>query len=429
VTISGIRPLIFRGYGNSVVRRSLLLLCLMGPAFAVNLMLYYVASLSLSAENFGHFYIAVTTVNVLYSASFVLNVFFTRYLVSVIRTMGEPAAYAATSRIQMVVTRCGALGATGCIVVLSGLGKWIGVESWSIVILIVLDAYAGYIVDVHRALLQSLRKTMSLGSLTLCWMILRFLLGSTGMYLFGTAWSGMLGTLLATVLVICVLLFLTCKGNAPPIELFAALPSVGELVPVTLGYVSLIAVSNLDVLLSYLLLKDDWLGAYSASSVFPKGILVFVTPLLQMLYPMMVGHEETLPSGRIILQKSVGMIFLLSSGMALSVFGFSGLLCGAPWGLKSCQPDALHFLLISAVSLSMLRALVFYQSARGHDWMALYMLVPVAAYVWIAVISSRAVETVAIQFTIFSVALLPYYGGLAFLLDRRRHNVGLRSAL
>jgi O-antigen/teichoic acid export membrane protein len=418
MTISDIRTLISRGYGNSVVRRSFLLLCLMGPAFAINFALYYAAAALLPAEGFGLFYIAVTTANVLYSGSFVLNIFFTRHLVSVVHAAGETAAYAARDRIQSLVLRWGALGAVAGILALSLIGKWIGIQSLAIVILIVLDAYSAYVIDTNRAFLQSLRKTLPLGGITLIWMALRFGLAVAGMVAFGTTWGGLLGGVLATGLVTVVFSFFISSAKPAAAQHLPALPSVRELVPIIFGYVSLIAVSNLDVLLTYLLLKDDALGAYSASSVFPKGILVVVTPLLQMLYPMMVGRNEAQLDIRRVFQKSVVVILALSGVIAIGVFGFSGLLCGGTWGLKLCQPFPLELLLISAVTLSVLRALVLYQSARGRDWMAVSMLVPAAAYLWIALASDRNVTTVAIEFTAFSGLLLVYYSGLTLLKER-----------
>ena len=419
MTISGIRNLVSRGYDNSVLRRSIILLSLMGPAFAINFALYYAAAAFLPPEGFGLFYIAVTTANVLYSGSFVLNIFFTRHLVSVVRSDGRSAAYAARGRIQGVVLRWGALAAVAVILVLSLVGKWIGIQSLAIVVLIVLDAFTAYIIDIDRAFLQSLRKTLPLGAITLIWMALRFGLAVTGMALFGTTWGGLLGVVLAAggVLILFKFFIASAKSAAP--QQLPALPSIRELVPVVFGYVSLIVVSNLDVLLTYLLLKDDALGAYSASSVFPKGILVVVTPLLQMLYPMMVGRSETPRDIRRVFQKSVGVVLALSSVIAVGVFAFSGLLCGGTWGLKLCQPFPLDLLLISAVTLSVLRALVLYQSARGRDWIALSMLIPAAVYLWVALESDRDVATVAMEFAAFSGVLLLYYSGLTLLTERR----------
>lgn len=417
MTLSDVRALVSHGYGNSVLRRSALLLCLMGPAFAINFILYYVAAALLSPENFGLIYIAFTISNVLFSGSFVLNIFFTRYFISAIEIAGESAAYIARRRVRALIVRWGALAALACVLVLLGFGRWVGIKSWPIVILIVLDTYSSYVIDVDRAFMQSVKKTIALGSITVIWMALRFAFAVTGMALLGAAWSGLLGVVLAAVVVIAALSLLLVPGKTELAKPLPAMPSVRALVPVILGYASLIAVSNLDVLLTYLLLKDNALGAYSASSVFPKGILVVVTPLLQMLYPMMVGEKRP-PDIRLVFQKSTGVIFVLSAALALGVLGFSGVLCGGSWGLRSCQPGPLGYLLISAVPLSVLRALVFYQSARQRDWLAISLLMPAAVYILVADLSGHTIETMAQQFAAFSVALVCYYGGLALLTNR-----------
>jgi O-antigen/teichoic acid export membrane protein len=414
-----LRLLASRGYGNSVVRRTFLLLCLMGPAFAANLLLYYLAAELLAPEPFGLLYVAVTISNVLYSGSFVLNIFFTRQLALLVNTASASAAYAARRPIRRLVLRYGALAALACILVLFGLGQKLGVQSWPIIILVVLDAYCAYVIDVDRAVLQSLRKTVYLGGLSLAWMLLRFVLGVGAIVLVGTAAGALLGIVLASVIMIICLSLLFSAADGKRDTALPPLPPLRALVPVVLGYGSLIVVSNLDVLLAYLLLRDSTLGVYSASSVLPKGILVIVTPLLQMLYPMMVWHDKAPPNARLIVQKSAGTIFLLSSAMALAVSGFSGLLCGGAWGLRLCQPFPLQYLLVGTVMLSVLRALVLIQSARGRDWMAVSLLLPAAVYLWIAQFSERNVEMVATQFMVFTGALLLYFGIMSLLMDYR----------
>jgi hypothetical protein len=427
MTMPDLRILATRGYGNSVVRRTFLLLCLMGPAFAANLLLYYVAADLLAPEPFGLLYVAITISNVLYSGSFILNIFFTRHLTLIANTASASAAYAARRPIQSVVVRYGAAAAFACILVMYALGKELGVQSWPIIILIVLDAYSAYVIDVDRAVLQSLRKTVYLGVLSLAWMLLRFLLGVCAMALLGTAAGALLGIVLASfILIICLSLLLSVKDTKSAIAL-PQLPSFRSLVPVVLGYVSLIVVSNMDVLLAYLLLRDSMLGVYSASSVLPKGILIVVTPLLQMLYPMMVWHDKAAPNLRRIVQKSAGTIFLLSSAMALAVFGLSGLLCGGSWGLRLCQPFPLKYLLVATVMLSMLRALVLVQSARGRDWMAVSLLAPAGAYLWIAEVANHRVDTLAIGFMVFAIALLLYFGAVSLLVDFHERGTRLTS--
>jgi O-antigen/teichoic acid export membrane protein len=408
---AGLRDLITRGYTHSVFRRSILLLGMMGPAFVLNFGLYYVAADLLTPENFGLFYVAITTSNVMYSASFVLSLFFIQYFAAAAKNTGTLAAFPAHRRILGLVARWGALGAIVCIAVLSVIGRWVGIQSWMIIILVVLDAYSAYLIDVDRAFLQWRRKTLLLGTMTLGWMTLRFLLSVGGMILFKTAWAGLLGIVLAAAGVLLILALYTPRGkDKKPLPRSPSLPA---LVPVLAGYVALISVSNLDVLLTYLLLADNALGAYSASSVFPKGIIMVVTPLLQMLYPMMLNHDAASPNQLDVIGRSIAVVFLLAITLAGVIFGLSGWLCGGEWGLRLCEALPLQWLLISAVVLAVLRALVLYQSARGRDWMAITMLIPAAAYLWVVRTSVHSVESIAFQFVIFSIALLIYYGGLS----------------
>ncbi len=427
MTMQGIRSVAARGYGNSVVRRTFLLLCLMGPAFAVNLLLYYVAAELLAPEPFGLFYVAVTISNVLYSGSFVLNLFFTRHLTFIVNAASAAAAHAARRPIRQRVVRYGAVAAVACILLLFGLGQKLGVQSWPIIILVVLDAYSAYVIDIDRAVLQSLRKTVYLGGLSLVWMLLRFLLGVGVMVLLGTAAGALLGIVVASFMVIAGLALLFPAADADSAAELPPLPPFRALVPVVLGYGSLILVSNADVLLAYLLLRGDTLGVYSASSVLPKGILVVVTPLLQMLYPMMVWHDKAPPNLRLIVQKSAGTIFLLSSAMALAVFACSALLCGGSWGLRLCQPLPLEYLLAATVMLSVLRALVLIQSARGRDWMAVSLLLPAAAYLWVAAVSDHSVETLATEFMAFTSSLLLYFCIVSLIVDYRSRGARLPS--
>jgi hypothetical protein len=78
------------------------------------------------------------------------------------------------------------------------------------------------------------------------------------------------------------------------------------------------------------------------------------------------------------------------------------------------------------VMLSVLRALVLIQSARGRDWMAVSLLIPATAYLWIAEVSSHSVETLATEFMAFAGLLLLYFGSVGLLLDWRRP-VGTRK--
>src|SRR3974390_2330120 len=68
-------------YDSSVVRRTLIFIVLIVPAFLANFLLYYFAARLLPADQFGLFYVANTVGNVIFSAALIFNVFFSRVLV------------------------------------------------------------------------------------------------------------------------------------------------------------------------------------------------------------------------------------------------------------------------------------------------------------------------------------------------------------
>jgi O-antigen/teichoic acid export membrane protein len=195
---------------------------------------------------------------------------------------------------------------------------------------------------------------------------------------------------------------------------------VSTLVPTTVGYGLLILLSNLDVLLSYLVLSSEDLGLYSASSVFPKAILVVITPLLQMLFPMMLTVKADAPQFDFTIAKIGGVVLLLTSIGAGIIWLLSGWLCGGAWGLKLCEPGPMHVLLLSTLPLVLLRVLVTLQFARGHDLIALWLGIPVATYFFIIANSQRTVEAVAKGFTVFSAGACIFFLAICFLAARVR---------
>ena len=402
---SKLKHLIGWRYESSIVRRSMILLGLGLPAFGAGLLTNYLAAALLPAEGFGVFYVASTLVNVLYSGSLVLNLFFTRYLVSVVQAAGQETAFAAARRVEWIVILWGSVCATAVFLVLLMIASQFGVQSRLIVLLVILDAFTAYVADLGRALLQSLRRTFMLGVYTLAWMLLRLLLCVVGILAFGTAWGALLGSVAASVIVFAGFHLGVATRARSVRTAVQPLPSPTTLLPAVLGYGLLIAVSNLDVLLSYFFLTDGDLAVYSASSVFPKAILVATTPLLQMLFPMMMGHPADRAT-RIIVRKSSGVVFALTvSGVA--VFWLtSDWLCGGTWGLKLCQSPPLGILLLSVIPLALLRVFVLLQFARGRDWFTLWLIVPTMTYMVLAWMSVRSIATLAEGFAVFAAAVL-----------------------
>jgi O-antigen/teichoic acid export membrane protein len=391
-------------YDHSVFRRTAILLCLIVPAFLANFAVVYFGAELMNPADFGIFYVANTTGNVLFSASLILNMFFSRHLVAVIRAAGEPTGYAALARIERLVIGWGAGVSLVVFLAMLAISRKIGVQSEIIALLIVLDAYTSYVADLGRAMLQSLRRTFLLGSYTLVWMVARFAFCMIGIFAFHAVWGALAGIVSATVVIYAGFRFWTSRSAQGAAGTIPPLPPLASIVPAILGFGLLIAVSNLDTLVSYVLLHADDLGIYSASSIFPKAMLVVTLPLLQMLFPMMIGGQPADRAFRGFLRKSgVAMFGLATSGLA-AIWLLSPWICGGRWGMKLCATSPLHILLLSVLPLVFLRVMVLLQFARGHDWRALWLGIPTVVYLWIALISPPSITLVATQFSVFSAA-------------------------
>lgn len=407
-------------YQQSIVRRTAILCGLVVPGFAANFLVYFFSAQLLPADQFGLFYVALTIGNVLYSGANILNVFLTRHLVRVGEAHGAGAIIPTTLRLERNIAVTGAACSAAVFLALVLAAKQIGVQSPIIIVLVVLDTYTAYVTDLGRVLLQSLRRTFWLGIYTIAWMFLRLGLCLAGILMFGTVWGALAGIVLSALVVFAVFHLIILPGargvpHPEDIEL-----SLLPLVPAAAGYGLLVLVSNLDVLFSYFLLSEADLGVYSASSVFPKAALVVITPLLQMLIPMMIaGGPSKRYLGSVMLRIG-GAILALTAAGSIMVWLVSDWVCGSRYGLKLCQPQLLAVLLLSVVPLSLLRTQVVLEFAWGRDLVALWLAVPALAYVPFVWLFPPNMVGLASGFAAFSAAAFVFFVISGFAAERLR---------
>jgi O-antigen/teichoic acid export membrane protein len=407
-SLQGVRELAGRRYSDSVIRRTVLLALLVATAFGANFLVQYFAAALFPVADFGVFYVANTVGNILFSGSLILNMYFTRHLVGVQQLAGESAAFAAMRRLERVVIIWGAVGSAVIFLAMFNVASRVGVQSWLVLLLIILDSYTAYVGDLGRVMLQSLRRTVQLGLYTLIWMVLRLILCVVGIVVFDSVWGALAGVVASSVLV-CLGFHVWVAKSAGRLETaLPSLPRMVELLPFIAGYGLMIAMSNLDILLSYFLLPQADVGVYSASSIFPKAILVVTMPLLQMLFPMLLHQHASNRDFKVMMLKSLGVVAVLTAAGTAMVWLTADWLCGGSWGLRNCQPGPLDILLLSVVPLALLRILVLLQFTRGQDWLAIWLAIPTVLYVWVAWHSARDITTVAWQFAGFSGAALVF---------------------
>jgi O-antigen/teichoic acid export membrane protein len=375
-----LRSLLTARYETSVVRRTVLLLALVMPAFCANFLVLYLCADLLSPAEFGIFYAASAIGNILYSGSLVLNLYFTRYLAHVRGTHGPAGVPSGLVRIQAFVAGWGA--AIGSVLIVLGVlvGSRVGVGSLIIVVLIVLDAYTAYVGDLGRVFLQASRRTALLGTYTLVWMVLRLVFCLIGVLLFRTVWSALSGVVFSALIMIAgtnAWLLRTCRGGAA----VQVLPSITAELPAILCYGMLVAVANLDILLGYFVLPDASFGAYAASSILPKAILAVIMPLQQMLFPMMTGGTSARADAIVGLKGAAVVAGIAVAGVATTRLG-SPILCGAPPGLLACQPPLMAVMLWSVVPLALIRVLMLGDFARRRYFRVVWLVLPSLAYAW-----------------------------------------------
>lgn len=416
------------GYQNSVIRRTFLQAAIIVPGFAANFFIYFFAGRLLASDEFGLFYVALTLGNVLFSGSLILNVFFTRHLVHVIQLAGKDAAFHAIRKIEKVVILSGLVFSTLIFFGFSIISNYIGVQSRLVILLIILDAYTSFIADLGRVFFQAIGHSITLGLYTTIWMVLKLALCIGAIWMFNTVWAGLLGQVLsAVVMFTCFRIWITLSACNKPTSILS-MPSPMTLLVPALGYSMMIIVSNMDVLVSYFLLSANDLGVYSASSVFPKAILVVITPLLQMLFPMMVGMGKLSRDVKVVIGKTVAVTLILTLIAVFIIWILSGWLCGGQWGLRLCQEPPLYILLLSAVPVALLRVIVMLQFARGREMFTLWLVVPILFYLPFSWISGHTIIGIAESYAWASTLTLLLYLGVYLAIEFRLNRQPIKFA-
>ena len=419
-------------YDNSIIRRTSLLVVFIVPAFLANLLVHYFATRMLSPQNFGIFYVAITLTNVLFSGSTLLHITYIRHLIQVGQELDRSVLVATMYRIQRSITFWGMIISFGLFLFLLLIGKSIGIRSTLLMVLIIADTYVSYLADLGRVYLQSIHRVVHLGFYTLLWMGIRLLLCVLGIYWLGTAWAALAGSTLAALIVYAGLQIYLAREKGAMILAVPSLPSLKTLGYVFFGFGFLTIISNLDIFLGYFVLGKKAAGVYSSSSVLHKGILVVITPLIQMLFGVMVAGYLSEKVFRKMVRKSYAVVFALTISGASFVGIFKPWMCGGRWGLHMCSAEILILLLISTIPLSLLKIAVVLNFVHKKDHLPLWLFVPVVAFAAIVWVTKPDGYHLATDFAFFSLGTLLFFLAIQrintlFLLRRQGESVAIRT--
>ncbi len=405
---------------HSVVRRSLIVTAafVIGHLFHYGLM--FSANRILDPGAFGRFYAALSLLNVLLTPATVLSFMFAKHFSVVFSAAGAASLVA---ELDMLMRRHGAAGLV--LVMLSALalmlvGSLLGADALLLLMLVPSVALLVYLFEMARAALQGMLDFYSYGAAWIGWRIGQYVLAVLALLITGAAWAGMAAIFFATAIATLVLLQVMRRrakaapggvaGAAwPPLRIMAA-------APFALQYGIFILISNVDILVAYLVLSNDQLGSYAASSLLPKAIVTATLPVSQVMLPVMSADEGARMWTALL--KAVGVsAFLSTVGVAVLALG-SELACNDQFGIRFCSPWLLEVLALGAIPLSVSRVLVVAGLALGTVRQIAAPATVIIGFGAIVFIWATSPSTLAVIYTGFCWLFVLVYG-LATFYGRR----------
>jgi O-antigen/teichoic acid export membrane protein len=355
---------------HSIIRQSLVVTTVFILGHLFNYALMISANRLLTTDVFGRLYAAISLLNVLYTPAMVLAFLFAQHFTIVFVAGGRDALVSELKHLFQKQLLIGGLVTFVAIVALLLSASALRVDALALLILVLCTALAVYWYEVLRASLQGMLAFAAYSAAWISWCAGQYVLAVIGIVLTGSAWSGIAGILLATLVMVIVLFSLITggAGRAAHHGLPASWPPFNALraVPFVIGYGMFVLINNIDVLIAYLVLSNDNLGIYAASSVLPKAIVTATQPVSQVMLPVVAGSEQTRTVGRIAMIKAFALCAVFGAAGAAILFLGRDVVCNTRLGLRSCSSPLVMILALAAIPLGMLRVLVVANLALGR---------------------------------------------------------------
>jgi len=416
---------------QSIVRRSLVVMAFYVVGHGFNYLLLVTSNRMLPPELFGLFYISLLLCNVLETLGFVLVMSMAQRFSGLAAAGGLDGVVVDLHRILRAVLKWGAVAALAAAAGLSVVGRFLGVESFAIVLLIPAVAFTEVLFEIIRAGFQALQR---FAWFSISWVIrcgVQYVAAIMTFSLIGTVWAGMSGILAATIAVCAIawLALLPRKDRLRSAALANPTPLLTRevVVPQLLAYGQFTLLVNLDVLLGYFLLSREQLGVYAASSILPKAIVTATLPVAQVLLPVVASRSHAGESARLAIVKAVMAVLGLAIFGAAVLWLGGGIACGSRLGIRFCDLSLMTVLALAAIPLAMLRLLVVSNLALGAGNRPVLLTLGVVAFALIAALGARGDvhHLAALYLAVSSGAMVLY---LAADLVSGRWHVAKRAA-
>ena len=391
----------------SIIRRSILFLILVFFGFSLNYMLQYFSSRILEKESFGIFYESIIIINIATLPSIVMGMYFSRY---VAKQNNKESKVVEFINYINIYKKLGAIFVIFSSVTLFMLNFLFEIKTALLLLIIILTIYSNYLTESLRTVFEASNRIIYTGFFTLSMLLIRFLFGITFLLIGGNVWSGILGIMVAGY--ITFFLFYYSNNLRIKAKILPKFKIEFKNIHMFMSAFLLVSITMyIDIILAYFVLSPQELSVYSASSVLPKGLLLFTLPLTKVLYPIIANkndHNFTNAKSGVVIKMMSMMFFIAAIGVSVMLL-FSDVFTEGLLAIKHSDISIFTKIALSIIPLTLLRSLVSVSSARGNDREPLFISIPLLIYVFYAILSAKNLDQFTNDFVIFSFVITIYY--------------------
>lgn len=406
-----IKPENAADHSDSIVKKAILLLLLVAPAYLFNFAFLVFSQRILGTKDFGVFYTGLTMINILSGPAIILNLFYSKRITENLSLFGSNAAVSEFKDYVRHIMIWGSLVACPVTVLMCLTGFYFGVESITLVIVICLTSYCIYLTETTRAAYQGLKKFIALGIQTLAWMAVRFSLGILGLLSIGYVWAGITGVLLSALTIFLAGYYYLTSGSGKMDRRRRNLPfELRKMIYFCLSYGFFILLMYIDVIAGYLVFKRSDLGIYSGACVIGKSMILITNPIVQVYFPVVVEQQVKAGVNTKTLAKTIGLSLAICCSVLVVVAAYPDFVGAKILGSQDMNAGLLIAVTASGVPLILLRVFILLQLSRGYDKHGFILLPFCVVQFLLLILFSNDIVQFARLFTISSFAITVLYG-------------------
>ncbi len=398
----------------SIIRRSagVTVPLLLGHAF--NYALFWGANRILDTGSFGLFYTAMLSINVLMAPMTAVMVVLARRFAEIGAKSGSDQVIALARHLLRLCLRAAPILLVISLI-FAAAGRWFGIETWQIIVLIPLTVLALTSVEIVRTSWQGLLQFARASVLWIASKAISCSLAFGALLLWMKVWIALAGFCVGSILALLMCLkwypgSKAEKGNdfliSVDFDLIGAMPMI-------VSYSLFILLNNTDILIGYLLLSRSELDVYAASALLPKAVITATFAVAQVVLPVVAEQRAAGARFRYSALKGLGLAtFAAIVGAMLLWYGVP-LLQQTPLAIRELDFSLVKTLAVGSVALSTLRVLLVVELALQRYAVGFAQAGAISLIAMVCIAARAGSMGIAELYTVTTAAFLCF--GLAWL--------------